>query len=151
MADGSRFRDISQPFLKEEEMVVNMGDPLSSATWVYISTQTSVTPAASEFPNQNNCFAIFKVDGTSLGTGPDFFTSRIRQSKLYLGNPCRIQEPYPGLVHVQRLDFSLLNRQIKVMLKGSVSSQMQTLKGCEISTYVWEERSHHLNSPLNLL
>lgn len=46
---------------------------------------------------------------------------------------------------------SLLNRPIKVMLKRSVSSQIQTLKGCEIITYVWEERSHHLNSPLNLL
>lgn len=46
---------------------------------------------------------------------------------------------------------SLLNRQIKAVLKGSVSSQIQTLKGCEISTYVWEERNHHLNSPLNLL
>lgn len=35
---------------------------------------------------------------------------------------------------------SLLNRQMKAMLKGSVRSQIQTLKGCEICTYVWEEK-----------
>lgn len=100
-ADGSWFRDISQSFLKEEEMVVNGGD--SSVPWLYIPTQTSVTPAASEFLNQNNCFVIFKADGISFGTGPDFFTSS--QSKLCLDNPYRTQEPYSGLVHVQRLDY----------------------------------------------
>lgn len=104
MAEGSCSRDISQPFLEEEEMVVNMGDHLSSVPWLYIPTQPLVAPAASEFPNKNNCFVIFKADGISLGTGPVFFTSRIRRSKLCLDIPYRTQEPYSGLTHVRMLD-----------------------------------------------
>lgn len=97
VADGSWSRDlVLQPFLEEEEMVANKGDCLSRALWLYIASQPSVTPAASEFPNYIlHRFVIFKTDSVPPGNRTRFHYVKGLAMKAVLGqSPYRRRELY---------------------------------------------------------
>lgn len=126
VADGSWSRDlVSQPFLEEEEMVANTGGHLFRAPWLYIPSQPSVTPEGSEFPNYVlHCFVIFKAERVPPGTGPDFFTSRAWQWRLWLDKA--LTEGKRAFPCAKVAPSSFRNSQIKTVLKGSMNMQSNT-------------------------